>query len=127
MKTILALIFAGTLIACADSPTTTTSSDTAVPAYSYSRYATGTTDLTPPNSPYRKWTTAALQQRRVELYRTVPRHESPRGVPVYHYRGEPLPQQDQIYAIEAELNRRFRAGDKAASLDRPIPGMQHPR
>jgi hypothetical protein len=37
----------------------------------------------------------------------------------------PLPQQDEIFAIEAELNRRFRAGDKAAELKRPIPGVTH--
>ena len=125
MKTIFAIIFAGTLLGTA-TLSAQTPSDTAVPAYSYSRYATGTPDYSAPNSPYRKWTTAALQQRRIELYQTVPRHETRNGVPVYHYRGGPLPQQDQIFAIESELNRRLKAGDKNAALDRPIPGMQHP-
>lgn len=125
MKTMLAIISAGTVLAGTDL-FAQTPSNTAVPAYSYSRYATGTPDYSAPNSPYRSWTTAALQQRRIELYQTVPRHESRNGVPVYHYRGAPLPQQDQIFAVESELNRRFKAGDKGAALDRPIPGMQHP-
>ena len=99
-----------------------------VPSRGYSRYATGVPASSPKNSPFRSWTTAKLQQRRIELYRTVPRHETRRGVPVYHYQGgEPTPQQDEIFAIEGELNRRYQAGDKAAELQRAIPGAQHPR
>jgi len=35
-------------------------------------------------------------------------------------------QQKEIYAIEAELNRRYQQGDKDAELTRAMPGVQHP-
>lgn len=99
----------------------------AVPNRGYSRYATGVPATSPKDSPFRKWTTSNLQQRRVELYRTVTRHETRQGVPVYHYhQGDTSPQQDEIFAIESELNRRYQAGDKAAELQRAIPGNIHP-
>jgi hypothetical protein len=63
----------------------------------------------PPNSPYREWTTAQLQQRRSDLYYMLP--QRPGGTT-----GAQLPQQEEIRAIEGELIRRFRAGDKAAEL-----------
>jgi hypothetical protein len=34
----------------------------------------------------------------------------------YTYRGMPLPQQDDLRLVEAELSRRYQAGDKAAEL-----------
>ena len=37
-------------------------------------------------------------------------------VPAYIYSGMPLPQQDEIKAIEVELNNRYKAGDKTAEL-----------
>jgi hypothetical protein len=37
-------------------------------------------------------------------------------VPAYIYSGMALPQQDEIKAIEVELNRRYAAGDKSAEL-----------
>ena len=37
-------------------------------------------------------------------------------VPAYIYSGMPLPQQDEIKAIEVELNKRYQAGDKSAEL-----------
>ncbi len=96
-------------------------------AQGYTRYATGVPANSPKDSPYRSWTTAQLQERRIELYRTVTRHETRRGAPVYHYhQGDTSPQQDEIFKIESELNRRYQAGDKSAELQRPIPGMQHP-
>ncbi|MEY2546855.1 MAG: hypothetical protein QOG48_1972 [Verrucomicrobiota bacterium] len=99
----------------------------AVPNRGYTRYSTGVPATSPKNSPFRKWATAQLQQRRIELYRTVTRHETRQGAPVYHYhQGDTSPQQDEIFAIEGELNRRYQAGDKDAELKRPIPGMQHP-
>jgi hypothetical protein len=63
----------------------------------------------PANSPYRIWTTAQLQQRRNDLYYMLPQRQ---GAP----NAQPLPQQEEIRAIEGELIRRFRAGDKAAEL-----------
>jgi hypothetical protein len=99
----------------------------AVPNRGYTRYATGVPANSPKNSPFRQWKTADLQQRRIELYRTVTRHETRNGVPVYHYhQGDTSPQQDEIFAIESELNRRYQAGDKAAELKRAIPGGIHP-
>lgn len=106
-----------------DSPKAST---TTVPNPSYSLYSTNNYANSLPNSPLRKLTTAELQQRRLDLYKTVPRGETKRGIPYYTYHGQPLPQQDEILAIEAELKRRLEAGDKTAELPRPIPGAQHP-
>jgi hypothetical protein len=72
----------------------------------------------PPNSPYREWTTAQLQQRRSDLYYVLPQRSGAAN-------GTQLPQQQEIRAIEGELIRRFRAGDKTAELkpiwSTPIP------
>jgi hypothetical protein len=124
MKPLMAAILAATLAACAESPSATTS--TGIPNRPYAVYQTNHNDYAPPaNSPFRKWTTAQLQQRRIDLYATVEYRQNRNGVPVYTYRGQALPQQDEIFAIEAELNRRFQAGDKSAELVRPIPGVIH--
>jgi hypothetical protein len=73
----------------------------------------------PPNSPYREWTTAQLQQRRSDLYYMLP--QRPNAA-----QGAQLPQQEEIRAIEGELIRRFRAGDKTAELKPvwPAPSPQ---
>src|SRR5437016_5292512 len=63
----------------------------------------------PADSPYRTWTTAQLQQRRNDLYYMLPQRQNASS-------GGQLPQQEEIRAIEGELIRRFRAGDKAAEL-----------
>jgi hypothetical protein len=94
--------------------------------FSYARYQTGTYADSPVNSPLRRMTTAQLQQRRLDLYKTVPQGQTRRGQPYFIYHGGPLPQQDEILAIEGELRRRFDHGDKAAELHRAIPGTQHP-
>jgi hypothetical protein len=123
MKMFLTIAVLGSFISIARAQ----SGSEAVPSRGYSAYATGVPATSPKDSPFRKWTTADLQQRRVELYRTVTRHQTRQGVPVYHYhQGETSPQQDEIFAIESELNRRYQAGDKAAELQRPIPGAIHP-
>jgi len=84
--------------------------------YPYATYAGGRDVPTPPNPAYRSWTTAQLQQRRTDLYNMVPQRQDRHGVAEYTYRGVPLPQQDEIRAVEAELSRRYQAGDKAAEL-----------
>ncbi len=84
--------------------------------YPYATYAGGRDVPTPRNPAYRDWTTAQLQQRRIDLYNMVPQSQSRHGVAEYTYRGVPLPQQDEIRAVEAELSRRYQAGDKAAEL-----------
>jgi hypothetical protein len=122
MKKLLAVLFIFSLAAWADSP----GGLAGVPNNSYSLYATGNYANSPKNSPLRKVSTAQLQQRRLDLYKTTPYGQTRRGVPYYIYRGQPLPQQDELLAIEGELNRRYQEGDKTAELKRPIPGAQHP-
>lgn len=128
MKPLLAVLLglAATTYGQSSSTKDSSKSSATVPNPSYSLYSTNNYANSPPNSPLRKLTTAELQKERLDLYKKVPRAETQRGVPYYTYHGQPLPQQDQILAIEAELNRRFMAGDKAAALPRPIPGAQHP-
>ncbi len=124
MKSLLAVFFAITVTACADSNSSTATGP--VGNASYARYQTGTYADSPVNSPLRRVTTAQLQKRRLDLYKTVPQGQTRRGQPYYIYHGGPLPQQDEILAIEGELKRRFDKGDKSAELTRPIPGGQHP-
>jgi len=123
MKPLMAVILAAILAACAESPSPTAS--TGIPNRPYAAYDTGRFDYVPADSPFRKWTTAQLQQRRRDLYATVPYRQDRHGVPAYTYVGQPLPQQDELFAIEAELNRRYQGGDKSAELVRPIPGTTH--
>jgi hypothetical protein len=102
-----------------------TSGPVAATNYPYAAYAT-TSDISgPANSVYRTWTTVQLQQRRVDLYQTVPRYSKRIGSTTYTTRyvthGGPLPQQDEIRAIEGELNRRYHTGDKSAYFDPDAP------
>jgi hypothetical protein len=122
IKSTLALFFGLSVAAWAESPVPSNS----VGNFSYARYQTGTYADSPVNSPLRRMSTAQLQQRRLDLYKTVPQGQTRRGQPYFVYHGSPLPQQDEILAIEAELRRRFDHGDKAAGSLRPIPGVQHP-
>ena len=46
------------------------------------------------------------------------------GVPAYIYHGQPLPQQDELKAIEVELNQRYQAGDKSAELKEFWPSVR---
>jgi hypothetical protein len=121
MKPLMAALLGVILAGCAESPTVSNG----IPNYPYATYSTNRYDYVPANSPFRKWTTAQLQQRRRDLYGTVPYRQDRHGVPAYQYVGQPLPQQDEIFAIEAELNHRYQAGDKSAELVRPIPGGTH--
>jgi hypothetical protein len=123
MKPLMAVIFAATLVACEETRSPMTS--TGIPNRPYAAYDTGRFDYSPQNSPFRRWTTAQLQDRRRDLYATVPYRQSRHGTPIYEYQGQPLPQQDELFAIETELNRRYQAGDKSAELIRPIPGTTH--
>jgi hypothetical protein len=89
------------------------------------------TAVSPANSPYRKWTTKQLQQRRLDLYRQIPQTQTNlpghKGEPVFiHHGGEAFSdQQKEIYAIEGELNYRYDHGDKDAELKRAMPGQPH--
>ena len=117
MKQMMAVLGAGiltsVLFGCTGAgpqpPTVTT-------GYPYATYQGGR-DVPIPRSPaYRDWTTAQLQQRRLDLYNMVPQSQSRHGVAEYTYRGMPLPQQDELRLVENELSRRYQAGDKAAEL-----------
>jgi hypothetical protein len=123
MKALMAALLGVILAGCAESPTPTAS--TGVANTPYAAYGTNRYNYVPANSPFRRWTTAQLQERRRDLYATVPYRQDRHGIPAYQYVGQPLPQQDEIFAIEAELNRRYQAGDKSAELIRPIPGSTH--
>jgi len=100
MKRLFLAAFAAALIGCAEQyapPAVTT-------GYTYSRYST-TAEVWGHRSPvYRDWTTAQLQQRRLELYGMTPLTQTREGVPAYIYHGQPMPAQDEIKAIEVELN-----------------------
>jgi len=105
-------VFAASLIGCAEQapPPAVTS------GYTYSRYSTSA-EVWGYRSPiYRNWTTAQLQQRRLELYGMTPLAQNREGVPAYIYHGQAQPAQDEIKAIEVELNWRYQNGDKSANL-----------
>ncbi len=123
MKQLLAVIFTASLIGCAESPNNVTVANT---HYPYDRYSTTTEVWGATNTAYASWTTERLQKRRLDLYATVPQTQTGRGfpeqgVPEYIVRGMPLPQQDEIKAIEAVLNKRYKAGDKTAELKEAWP------
>jgi len=110
----LALALSAALLGC-----TTQSPEQIVVAnthYPYSRYSTSAEVSESTKTPYATWTTAQLQQRRLDLYGMTPLARTNNEVPAYIYHGLPLPQQDEIRAIEGELNRRYKAGDKTAEL-----------
>ena len=121
MKPLLAVTVAAILAGCAEQQASTGYVAPAAPVP-----LTGPADYSRTDSPFRKWTTAALQQRRRELYAQTTYTETRRGQPAFIHHGESSREQDEIYAIEAELNRRYQAGDKEAELKRAIPGTQHP-
>lgn len=122
MKTLTTVLLALGFIACANAQ----SNDGTAAAALGPR--TGPAYYSPPNSPYKKWTTAQLQQRRLDLYRQIPQRQDRHGRPVFiHHGGDgESDQQKEIYAIEAELNYRYQHGDKDAELKRAMPGVQHP-
>jgi len=112
MKRLLLAVFAVSLIGCAEQPPPPVQTAN----YPYDRYAR-TAEVWGYRSPvYRSWTTEQLQKRRLDLYGMVTLTQTRNGVPAYIYHGQPLPQQDEIKAIEVELNRRYQTGDKTAKL-----------
>jgi len=125
MKTLLAVVIAAVLVSSAYGQSASANGQPVGPK------TTGPGAFSPANSPYRKWTTKQLQQRRLDLYRQIPQTQTNlpghRGEPVFiHHEGEgESDQQKEIYAIEAELNRRYQHGDKEAELKRAMPGQPH--
>ena len=128
MKALLAVAIAVSFISCAYGQSNNGTAATSAAALGP---RTGPAYYSPPNSPYRKWTTKQLQQRRLNLYRQTPQRQTSlpghHGEQVFiHHEGEGVSDQSkEIYAIEAELNRRYQAGDKDAELKRAMPGQPH--
>ena len=126
MKTLLAVAVGAILTACAEQQASTGYVASQPPAQAAPVPLTRPAYYSPVDSPYRKWSTAQLQQRRRELYAQTTYTENRQGDPVFIHHGENSREQDEIHAIEAELNRRYQAGDKDAYLVRAIPGERHP-
>ncbi|MFZ3376391.1 MAG: hypothetical protein WA183_12630 [Chthoniobacterales bacterium] len=119
MKQLLALLLTTGFFGCTtEPPQQITVANT---HYPYSRYSTSAEVTGPTNTPYATWTTAQLQKRRLDLYAMVPLARTRNEVPAYIYEGIPTRQQDEIKAIEAELNRRCQAGDRAARIESAWP------
>src|SRR5438309_7842344 len=121
MKKLLTVISVAGLFGCAEEPQQITVANT---HYPYSRYSTTTEAWGYPSKAYMTWTTVQLQKRRLELYAMVPQTQDRHGTPAYIYEGIPLRQQDEIKAIEVELNRRYQAGDKSAELREFWPSVR---
>ena len=115
MKRLFLAAFAVGLIGCAQQPAPPPG-PAVTGGYTYDRYARSA-DAWGHSSPvYKNWTTEQLQKRRLDLYAQVPFTRNRNEVPAYIYSGMALPQQDEIKAIEVELNQRYQAGDKTAEL-----------
>jgi hypothetical protein len=121
MKTLLAVAIAAVLVSAAYGQSASREGQPVGPK------TTGPGSYSPANSPFKKWSTAQLQQRRIDLYRQIPQTQDRHGRPVFiHHGGEAFSdQQKEIYTIEGELNYRYDHGDKDAELKRAMPGMQH--
>src|SRR5437899_12797753 len=102
MKRLFLAAFAVGLIGCANQPAPPPG-PAVTGGYPYSRYAY-TADVWGHRSPaYKDWSTAQLQQRRLDLYATVPFTRTRNEVTAYIYNGMALPQQAEITPIEVEL------------------------
>lgn len=75
------------------------------------------------NTDYSHWTTAALQTKRIELYKQLPVRGNNKGVAAYVKHGQPLMQEDEIKLIERELDQRLTRGDKAAYYEPQAPNL----
>ena len=115
MKRLLLAAFAVGFVGCAEQPAPSPG-PAVTGGYPYDRYARSPVAWGYQKPVYKSWTTDQLQKRRLDLYAQVPFTRTRNEVPAYIYSGMPLPQQDEIKAIEVELNRRFQAGDKSAEL-----------
>src|SRR5438094_8301055 len=110
MNRILLAAFGISLIGCAQQaapPSATT-------GYTYSRYSTTAEVCGYRNPAYRNWTTAQLQQRRLDLYGMTPLTETRQGVPAYSYHGQAQPSQAEIMSIEVDVNWRNQHGNNTA-------------
>lgn len=120
MKQLLAVIFTGLLLGCTGS--------------SYESLTPGAAPLNVDaahrgaahDARFDSISTAQLQQRRLALYRRVPRTarrfgSSSQYTTTYTSLGGNLPEQDEIILIERELNYRYGRGDRAAYFEPQAP------
>ena len=115
MKRLFLAAFAVGVIGCANQPAPSPG-PAVTGGYPYDRYARSPEAWGYVNPVYKNWTTDQLQKRRLDLYAQVPFTRDRNEVPAYIYSGGLLPQQDEIKAIENELNWRYDHGDKSAEL-----------
>ena len=115
MKRLFLAAFAVGLIGCANQPAPPPG-PAVTGGYPYSRYAYTSLAWGHRSDVYKDWSTDQLQKRRLDLYATQPFTRTRNEVPAYIYSGGLLPQQDEIKAIEVELNWRYDHGDKSAEL-----------
>jgi len=115
MKRLFLAAFAFGLIGCAQQPAPPPG-PAVTGGFPYDRYARSPVTWGYASPVYKDWTTDQLQKRRLDLFAQVPFTRTRNEVPAYIYSGGLLPQQDEIKAIEVELNQRFQAGDKSAEL-----------
>jgi hypothetical protein len=123
MKRLLLAAFAVGLIGCANQPAPP-AGPAVTGSYPYSRYSTTAVAWGYRNPAYRTWSTAQLQERRLQLYGMNPLTQTREGVPAYIYHGQPTASQDEIKAIEVELNWRYEHGDKSAELKEFWPSVR---
>ena len=123
MKRLFLTAFAVGLIGCAQQPAPSPG-PAVTGGFPYDRYARSPEAWGYATPVYKNWSTDQLQKRRLELFAQVPFTRTRNEVPAYIYSGGPLPQQDEIKAIEVELNRRFQAGDNSAELKEFWPSVR---
>ncbi len=115
MKQLLLAAFGVGLIGCANQPAPPPG-PAVTGSYPYSRYSTTAVAWGYRNPTFRTWSTPQLQDRRLQLYGMNTLTQTREGVPAYIYHGQPSASQDEIKAIEVELNWRYQHGDKSAEL-----------
>ncbi|HSS16497.1 MAG TPA: hypothetical protein VLQ29_05905 [Candidatus Dormibacteraeota bacterium] len=123
MKRLFLAAFAVGLIGCAQQPAPSPG-PAVTGGYPYDRYARSPETWGYVKPVYKDWSTEQLQKRRLDLFAQVPFTRTRNEVPAYIYSGGLLPQQDEIKAIEVELNQRFQAGDKSAELNEFWPSVR---
>jgi hypothetical protein len=123
MKRLFLAAFAVGLIGCAQQPAPSPG-PAVTGGYPYDRYARSPEAWGYVKPVYKDWSTDQLQKRRLDLFAQVPFTRTRNEVPAYIYSGGPLPQQDEIKAIEVELNQRYAHGDKSAELKEFWPSVR---
>jgi hypothetical protein len=123
MKRLFLAAFAVGLIGCAQQPAPSPG-PAVTGGFPYDRYARSPEAWGYVKPVYKDWSTDQLQKRRLDLFAQVPFTRTRNEVPAYIYSGGLLPQQDEIKAIEVELNQRYAAGDKSAELKEFWPSVR---